>query len=233
MDGPGSEALEEYSGFADSCVTQIPGYTGQFYYARGDEGEPTGGVFHYGVARQTDKAPTLSIPTISLIGGYELTHGSGKVRSEMIKNMGPLTFVNLGGLNNYDRLDEVFRALQPGQRVALVGNRGEFSRIVNGTSLPEGTLQVITCGKEGAMVQLDGEVIANATPTIEDTNIVDTMGAGDAFLAVFLAGFLKENFDMYNRDRMKELLQQSVNFGSRVTTFLGPRPVEAQVYLPY
>jgi fructokinase len=47
---------------------------------------------------------------------------------------------------------------------------------------------VITCGARGAMVFTDGRLIAGRPP--ESIEVVDTVGAGDAFSAVWIAGAL-------------------------------------------
>lgn len=52
-------------------------------------------------------------------------------------------------------------------------------------------MQVITQGKEPTIVARDGAVTLYEVPAVPAEEIVDTNGAGDAFVGGFLAAFLK------------------------------------------
>jgi adenosine kinase len=53
------------------------------------------------------------------------------------------------------------------------------------------TMQVITQGKEATVVAKDGAVTLYEVPAVPAEEIVDTNGAGDAFVGGFLAAFIK------------------------------------------
>jgi adenosine kinase len=52
-------------------------------------------------------------------------------------------------------------------------------------------LQVITQGKEPTIVAKGGVTSMHAVPAVDPSLIVDTNGAGDAFVGGFLAAFIK------------------------------------------
>lgn len=52
-------------------------------------------------------------------------------------------------------------------------------------------MQVITQGKDPTVVAKDGAVTLYEVPAVPAEQIVDTNGAGDAFVGGFLAAFLK------------------------------------------
>src|SRR5690625_7288565 len=72
----------------------------------------------------------------------------------------------------------------------------------------------ITCGGEGAFLFHDGEWIKSGGVKIRAT---DTIGAGGAFLAVLLTGFLKQF-------PMQELLDRANRLGDYIATQKGWEP---------
>ena len=75
----------------------------------------------------------------------------------------------------------------------------------------------ITMGKEGAIVLHDGERIA--VPGI-DVNVVDTTGAGDAFLAAILVSFHEKGLPKDNI-QLKEYLKFANHTAANTTTKMG------------
>ena len=57
--------------------------------------------------------------------------------------------------------------------------------------LTGGCVQVITQGKEPTLVAQGGSVTKHEVPPVAASDIVDTNGAGDAFVGGFLAAFIK------------------------------------------
>src|SRR5690625_590827 len=72
----------------------------------------------------------------------------------------------------------------------------------------------ITCGGEGALLFHDGEWLKSGGVKSMGTG---TIGAGDAFLAVWLSGFLKQF-------PMQKLLERANRFGAYIATQKGGTP---------
>jgi sugar/nucleoside kinase (ribokinase family) len=83
---------------------------------------------------------------------------------------------------------------------------------------------VIKRGAEGAMAgDAAGRRWLARAPFVK---AVDTSGAGDAFLAGFLAAWLR-------REEMDACLRRGVEVGARAVTFLGARPLAKERAAPY
>ena len=87
-------------------------------------------------------------------------------------------------------------------RVAALSNR-----------LPARTI-VVTCGGEGAYVWHEGVGISRKGPPVE---VADTVGAGDAFTAAFLGGYLRT-------ESVDRSLDMALHFGSYVAGQRGAQP---------
>lgn len=126
----------------------------------------------------------------------------------------------------YDQLETVRESLEIADFLKV--NDEEFQRLQEWFGLPESMSEAagllsekfnlnvicITCGGEGAFLFHDGEWIKSGGVKIRAT---DTIGAGDAFLAVLLTGFLKQF-------PMQKLLDRANRFGAYIATQKGGTP---------
>src|SRR5690625_358042 len=126
----------------------------------------------------------------------------------------------------YDQLETVRESLEIADFLKV--NDEELQRLQEWFGLPESMSEAagllpekfnlnvicITCGGEGAFLFHDGEWIKSGGVKIRAT---DTIGAGDAFLAVLLTGFLKQF-------PMQKLLDRANRFGAYIATQKGGTP---------
>ena len=126
----------------------------------------------------------------------------------------------------YDQLETVRESLEIADFLKV--NDEEFQRLQEWFGLPESMSEAagllsekfnlnvicITCGGEGAFLFHDGEWIKSGGVKIRAT---DTIGAGDAFLAVLLTGFLKQF-------PMQKVLDRANRFGAYIATQKGGTP---------
>ncbi len=126
----------------------------------------------------------------------------------------------------YDQLETVRESLEIADFLKV--NDEEFQRLQEWFGLPESMSEAagllsekfnlnvicVTCGGEGAFLFHDGEWIKSGGVKIRAT---DTIGAGDAFLAVLLTGFLKQF-------PMQKLLDRANRFGAYIATQKGGTP---------
>lgn len=126
----------------------------------------------------------------------------------------------------YDQLETVRESLEIADFLKV--NDEEFQRLQEWFGLPESMSEAagllsekfnlnvicVTCGGEGAFLFHDGEWIKSDGVKIRAT---DTIGAGDAFLAVLLTGFLKQF-------PMQKLLDRANRFGAYIATQKGGTP---------
>jgi fructokinase len=101
------------------------------------------------------------------------------------------------------------------------------ARVLHGHGVP---LVVITLGGDGVLASLDGRPLHVPSPPVE---VVDTVGAGDAFMAGFLhalhgAGALGGRLDALSEDILGAALTAGVRVASAVCTVRGPN-LPAQV----
>lgn len=126
----------------------------------------------------------------------------------------------------YDQLETVRESLEIADFLKV--NDEEFQRLQEWFGLPESMSEAagllsekfnlnvicVTCGGEGAFLFHDGEWIKSGGVKIRAT---DTIGAGDAFLAVLLTGFLKQF-------PMQKVLDRANRFGAYIATQKGGTP---------
>ena len=82
-------------------------------------------------------------------------------------------------------------------------------------------LLVVTEGARGALLVTSSEIVHEAPPTV--SNIVDTVGAGDAFSAVLVIG-LMENWPL------QQTLQRALHFAADIVTQRGATNNDAALY---
>jgi len=81
---------------------------------------------------------------------------------------------------------------------------------------------IVTRGAKGALaVFADGQTLHAAAPPV--TNLVDTVGAGDAFSAVILAGIV-------NGLPWEKSLRRAVQFAAKICTMRGATPPDRNLY---
>jgi fructokinase len=85
---------------------------------------------------------------------------------------------------------------------------------------------LVTCGAEGAwLVQRDGEE-ASLKPPDRAIEVVDTVGAGDGFSAVFILGKLRGW-------PVAQTLARAHAFAAAICTIRGAAPAHADFYEPF
>ena len=75
---------------------------------------------------------------------------------------------------------------------------------------------IFTLGKDGVIALYNEKFYNQKAPNV---NIVDTLGAGDAFISKFLCSIIDKNF--IKEDEIKNILKRSVNFASETCTHYG------------
>ena len=81
----------------------------------------------------------------------------------------------------------------------------------------------ITRGREGSELFVNGDPNRVRVPAIENVEVVDTVGAGDAYTAMLTAGYLAS----WPRQSM---LEQATRFASRICGIPGALPEDKQFY---
>ncbi|MDD2700646.1 MAG: carbohydrate kinase [Sideroxydans sp.] len=85
---------------------------------------------------------------------------------------------------------------------------------------------LVTCGAEGAwLVRRDGEEVS-MRPTSAPITVVDTVGAGDGFSAVFILGKLQGW-------PLEQTLARAHEFAAAICTIRGAAPAHADFYEPF
>ncbi len=75
---------------------------------------------------------------------------------------------------------------------------------------------IFTLGKDGVIALYNEKFYYQKAPNI---NVVDTLGAGDAFISKFLASIIDKK--VIEEDELKNILKRSVNFASETCTHYG------------
>lgn len=110
------------------------------------------------------------------------------------RKFGSLIALNLGSISVIERARDIIRELLDERHIDLViGNRDEYARLISERSPAETlaylgervTFAVMTAGPEGAEAHHRG--IALRTQEIITRDVIDSAGAGDAFLGALLA----------------------------------------------
>lgn len=125
----------------------------------------------------------------------------------VLKREGGLFVLSLNGArlsavsNSY--LDSMFRSL-PYQPQIIFANQAELLYITGKTNLndaihtafPASQLLITTCGKDGAVIRFNGDMITIPSYNIEKDKFADETGAGDAFMGTMLAILYPRLFSM-------------------------------------
>jgi fructokinase len=129
----------------------------------------------------------------------------------------------------YDDLEQIRQWIHGVSLLKL--NEEEAARLANVSTLPEDPRPilerlslayeipslVVTRGGDGAWLWGEGELISTAAPSV---NVKDTIGAGDAFMAAFLSGWVRPHFF----SRAREVMEHAVNVGAFVASVSGAQP---------
>ena len=125
-------------------------------------------------------------------------------------------------LPHWCRAADVLRLSDDDLAHLLPGTRPEqAARTLHGLGVP---LVVVTLGGDGVLASLEGRPVHVPSPAVE---VVDTVGAGDAFMAGFLhalhdAGALGGRLDGLGHDTLAAALTQGVRVASAVCSVRGP-----------
>ena len=150
-----------------------------------------GGANHTTTKSKIDAALERAKPTDFVLVQNEVNHVSYII--ERAKRKGLQVAFNAApinkGVENYplNELDFLFLNETEGEHLSGKKETGEMIRILS-KRLPE-TKLVITLGGAGSIYHYKGETLQQTA--IEVARIIDTTGAGDAFVGTFLAYFLQ------------------------------------------
>lgn len=87
-------------------------------------------------------------------------------------------------------------------------------------------LLLVTCGPEGAWLLNQKEEIFRSVPTGLKNSLIDTVGAGDAFAAIFIIG-------LFNDWGAALTLKRANEFASALCTIRGGAPQSSDFYIPF
>ena len=116
-----------------------------------------------------------------------------------------------GGMANILKMNAEELDMLAGTELAHLSQKEKISFIADYMGCP--TI-CITRGDRGAMVLLDGHFYEHPGYTVD---VIDTVGAGDAFLATFIAGFLRD-------ESPEKLLRDACAIGAFVAGSRGANP---------
>ncbi len=134
-------------------------------------------------------------------------------------------------------LDSMFRSL-PYHPQIIFANQAELLYVTGKTNLqdaiytafPSSQLLITTCGKDGAIIRFEGDVITIPTCTVEKDKISDETGAGDAFMGTMLAVLYPRLFSMDKKIVIKAAKIASCA-GALITQTINSRVANEQVGL--
>ncbi len=182
--------LEE-EGVKTDRLLKIPGSTGMAFIAVDNVGERS--IYTSMGANAQFK---LEKEDIDYIRGSKLLHVTGmykEVVEEVVKHA-PQVSLNPGTVLSSYGIDDLKGIIQKADILFL--NKKEAA-LLTGKNFHDGAgelvdmgvpLVVVTCGKQGAQLYTQDEVIYSPTSEIDT---LDTTGAGDAFAAGFISGYIK------------------------------------------
>lgn len=112
-------------------------------------------------------------------------------------------------------------------------NDSELARLARSSSVPRETAAsfmaahdlsgiVVTCGEDGAFALTRNGQFAEASPG-RNTQVVDTVGAGDAFAAIMIVGIVREW-------SLETMLQRAQQFASLVVQQRGATAADRTIY---
>lgn len=95
------------------------------------------------------------------------------------------------------------------------------------TAFPYSRLLVTTLGKEGSLIRFEGEIIK--IPSLPVKNVVDEVGAGDAYMGTLLAHLFKEPYKLWTGQLVKKAASIATHAASQVVTSASVRLQHKQV----
>ncbi len=221
----GSLIKSYYSSFYNNEVVVINNsHSAQLVYNVDNDGNMLSLRYNYGVATQVDKlSPFPNGCRFVLVGGFELENVSTlKQQTSLICSRGKNVVLNLGGLKNIQKLNWFLRLSNNFKNLIIVGNIEETERLIKKNLDHPNCIQFITKGKQGASL-IYKDLSINVDTTGINRVVIDTVGAGDGFLAMFLSQWLKSKL-AFSSKKLNKILSQAVDFSSLITTYYGARP---------
>lgn len=132
---------------------------------------------------------------ITDIDAYRTTESLDSIRKVIdTLSQNGLFVLSLSGVEPDQPVDQLLSVTKRGLEVVF-GNEAELLKLIPGVGIsdgvqavfPESRLAVITMGREGAVVGFEGEFFSVAANRISRDRIIDSAGAGDAYMGTMLA----------------------------------------------
>ncbi len=157
---------------------------------------------------------------------------SGKTLEKLTENKGLSLFVDVNLREPWWHKDELYHWLEQARWVKL--NQDELAALgFRSADLHQDMTRlhthfhldqlIVTCGEKGAIVRdTDGEF--HLVKPAASTQVVDTVGAGDAFTAMYIHGLVQQ-WDI------NTVLHQAQAFASKVVGFRGATAKDKEIYV--
>lgn len=157
---------------------------------------------------------------------------SGKTLEKLTENKGLSLFVDVNLREPWWHKDELYHWLEQARWVKL--NQDELAALgFRSADLHQDMTRlhthfhldqlIVTCGEKGAIVRdTDGEF--HLVKPAASTQVVDTVGAGDAFTAMYIHGLVQQ-WDI------NTVLHQAQAFASKIVGFRGATTKDKEIYV--
>ncbi len=208
--------------FDEMYVEKLSGRTSSIDIFLNSKGEKSYGIWKPGILRsyhlssrfckQIRKFDALAVTLYPYYA--HLIHELGAVKPAAGMHKKPFIVFNLGDLRKFERDTSIVYNVLPRADMLVFGlDKDEDESRINAIRdiVPKRTLLVITLGAYGSIAYYKGVSYVQPAGQVQ---VVDTTGAGDAFLAGFLASYLQ------TKDIQKSL-QSGADLASRAVQRIG------------
>ncbi len=225
-DNLGKILNEEYLKFSNKeIIVQKGAKSAGLHYYIDKKGNIIKVNFNYGITNRVEKLSVF--PTncrVNIIGGFELENAKQiKQKDNLCSFNGDTIVLNLGGLTDVQKFYWFLKRANNFKNLIIVGNNKEVKNLSNKNITHHNYILIITQGNKGAELFYKKDHILYSGVTKSRKKIIDTIGAGDGLLAMFLDQWYKSNQTFYLKD-LKKILKKAVNFGTLISTYYGARP---------